>query len=274
MKNKLIGLFLGGFLLCITGSASAYGLFDWKIDFEGTSGANGVVIGEFIDIISPNFVDTAVNTSNNTFTFSNHGAVKAVSHDGGAALSSDYELTGVYSFTGSGNLNTGLVTFFDGTFNLYVDADLDYASDIGIYGANNGTPIASFNVITGQGGINASGLPNGTLSIIYEASMIKAGYFIMPDGFTDMSDSSVIMTAYTTTNASHIANLFGNLETELYELADYTGPAVSNTPPDDFFLSSNGQFRIDVEVVPIPTAIFLFGSGIIALLGLSRKRNK
>jgi hypothetical protein len=273
MKNKLMGIILGLFLvLMVTGSASAYGLNDWYFDFDGAGGNAATQINEYLDISSPNLVDTTM-TSATTFDFKNYGFVVSRSYDDGPANPTN--LTAVYTFSGSAELG-GAINFDSGTLALYLDDfGSSYAtasdSDSSFYGANDGTPIATFDLVSGSGAILTDGLPNGTFSINYEATNITAGYFFMPDGTTDLStlDPITLTMGFTTTNASAVGNPTDGLVSELMDYAGLTD-VPENDPPTDFWLASGGQFRINV--VPEPTTMILFGVGLLGIAGITRKK--
>jgi hypothetical protein len=285
MKNKLLGLLFS--LLLILGvaqSAHAFPLQNWVFDIEGGSGATTII--EFMNIESPNFVDTTTPV-NGSFNFVNWGFVESSGHDNlGSTIGypGSKSLTGKYRLPGDGTLG-GEVNFNNtGTFELWVDAVLDYGTATStpgapptgpFYGSDNGTLIATFDVISGSGELNSTGLPNGDFSISYQATYLRPGYFFMPDGTTDMSGFTDLVRGYTTTNASHFSDAPDGSpvpvsHSELLAYADYSGTP-ANTPPDDFFLSSSGQFRIDV--VPVPPAMILLGSGLAALVGIRRKNS-
>lgn len=276
MRNRLAMFLLSlTLILGFAVSASAYGLNNWYFDFDGDGDTtNAKQINEFFDLTSPNFVDTEF-TSAEDFNFTNYGVANLPSADGGALVALNYgkEITSKYTFNGTGTL-TGDVTFTGGTFDMFLDSALDYEGTAGIYGADNGTPIATFNVAYGSGSIDAEGLPNGDLSITYQAANLAPGYFYMPDGTTDMASfdaSSVIITmGYTTTNATAISNPTALQTSEIYqEWMGNTGTA-TNDPPDDFWLNSNGQFRVDV--VPEPSTMILFGAGLLGLAAVTRRK--
>lgn len=268
MKKRLLGMLLGLLLIIgMTQSAHAFGYEDWWFDIDGAGGNAATQIHEYIGITSPNFVDTEFNGPN-LFTFDNVGVVKAIGHDGGLDLPVGWQLTGIYSFNGNGELGADL-TFTGGQFDLYVNNSGDWGDMTkGVYGSNNGTHIASFDLDLGSGTLQPSGLPNGDISISYTSSFLAADYFFYADGTTDMASNGVM--SYTTTNASHITNPVPALAEELLGFAGYVGDP-ANAPPDDFFLSSGGQFRINP--VPVPPALFLLGSGLAALFGIRRKKS-
>lgn len=279
MRNKVLTFLLGAAVFfSMSGSASAF-LNDWYFDIDGAGGAQPKVqIAQWFDLVSPNLVDTTF-TGPDTYTFNNYGVGDFTNYDGFGNWAAG-EVTGIYKFTGTGQLDGSVSFDAGGVFDIYVDPANDYgaAGAANEYlSANDGTRIATFEVVNGWGSVDALGIPNGQFTIVYKATDIQAGYFFAPDGVTDLKDvvdaSDVYLTwGYTTTNASWVSNVPSTLEQELYDWAATGGyvPPASNQPPNDFFLSSNGQFRLDI--VPEPTTFLLFGVGLLGLAGISRKK--
>jgi len=278
MKKRMLGFLSSLFLLIgITGSASAYGLQDWYFDIDGAGGQDAVLISEFFDLVSPNLVDTDYTDGATTYNFVNYGVASFYGHDGGSPFPTDgdYQLNAIYTFYGDADLTDGTNSFTGGTFEIWFDdgSGYDYATAgdaATYYGANDGIKIATFDLVSGEGTINPSGIPNGQLTISYEASEILAGYFFSPD-MTDLStlDPISLTLGFSTTNASWVENPSDTVEAELTDYASYGG-VVPNNPPTDFWLSANGQLRIDI--VPEPTTMLLFGIGLLGIAGISRRK--
>ena len=203
-----------------------------------------MLVDEYLDINSPNLVVTDLGAGQ--LTFSNYGTVSVTSADSWNYDPSLYGLTGEYEFSGYGTLG-GSIVFESGTLDMYYNSSL----------------IAELTLTGGTGSIDTAALPNGQISLTYTFTSLVDGYFFTED------EAPLILgsIAYTTTNASLIANPNSGLSAKLLGMA---GMSEDELDEYDFFLSSNGQFRIDP--IPVPSAFLLLGSGIIGLIGFRRKK--
>jgi len=253
-------------------------LNDWVFNPTGDGYESGQVINEYLDVNGNAFINLTP-TGRTSFTFTEHavfnisqadsnGLLFPLTYDGG-------NISAVFEATGTGNFS-GAFTFTGGTIRMYQNpTNGQYGSTNGVYGANLGNLIASFDVLAGGGGlVDASGSPttNGQVSVFAraEAGALAPGYFFL-DGGEDLSESAVLAFAFT--NANTVGEPPSRLVDEVAcEYAGFTGPGCdgteyANAPGDYFFLSTNGQFKLN-EVqggeVPKPGSLALFG---IAMLG-------
>ncbi len=234
MKKKVLSFFTG--LLLILGVVHigyAAIAMDWFFDFEpGDVNAGMVVVAHYFDVATPNTVNLTIDNNGDDFTFVNKGSFSIVQKDG-EFLPFLYMglVTGRYIWNGEGSLSNETVNFTDGNLELFF----------------GGIQIAELALTSGVGAIDQSGAPvnNETFTIHYESNWLTPGYFYYSDG-TDMATTGI--KGFTTTNAVVLP---------------------VNDGSNDFNLASNGQFF--VETVPVPSAILLFGCGILGLVGLVRK---
>lgn len=285
IRKTLVGAALATVFL--PNIASAGFLTNWQLDIDGPSGAAPkTVVNEFMDLTGISYVKNTFAGPPGAFTFTDNGAFISLSHDGGAAYTGagpgfSTELTQVLKgASGSGNLATGINFSAGGTLNFYSDSTPDFAtaagSAVSTYGANNGTLIGTFTLVSGNGAIDpATALPNGFLSVVFKADFLKAGYFFDSMG-NDLKPlaglAPPLLFGFATTNGSYVRNPSALVVSEIVgELAGGT-VGYTNTPPNDFVVSNNGQYRLSV---PEPGTVALMGLGLLAfgLSGARRFRN-
>jgi hypothetical protein len=268
MKRLLVSCATLVVLLFGVNSANAVFLEDWYLDID----AGGVLapeqVNEYLDIVGPAYIQNTF-TSATEFTFTEVATFRSDSHDGGVLFPfvlSDYELTGYFEGAGTGTLG-GDINFTSGILDIYSDTPRNFASTDSFYGADDGTKIATFSLLSGVGTIDPSGVPNGVITVILEATDILAGYFF-DSNLNDLSliDPIQFVLGFSTTNASYVANPSANVISEF--------GVGANTPPLDLVVSSNGQYRL--AVVPEPSTFLLLGSGLLGLgfFGYRRRNQK
>jgi len=301
-KFLVLSVLIGSFLLA--NSAFAY-LQNWYLDPDGAGGMDEVFITEILDTTGTTWIDNTIG-ADGTGTFKEWGTFFSGGHDGATgyvtynpdfSVKDTYggEITALFYGEGTVNLNSGQIAFTSGYLDIYVDdtngdygtnsdGAADYLSNPETYGANNGTRIASFEVLAGGGGVvnpfgsvAAVGAPNGTISTNMVATYINPGYWFLPDGITDFSDLPMIswILGYGTSNASYI-NIDPDNPGPTYGIAideivnEFAGGTFTGDAPDDFIISGNGQFR--VSIVPEPTTMLLLGFGLLGCAGISRRK--
>jgi hypothetical protein len=284
--KKFLGVVVGvGLLFLGIGNASAY-FTNWYFNPNGTGFAGATQIGEWLDTTGLTYIDNNFVTN----TFQEWGTFVTNTHDGYASYpGGSNEITGVFN-NATGILPPGGVgsfSFTSGTLSIYSDASFDYGNDDitgtpptnpdnAFFGADNGTWIGTFNLVSGGGNL-LSYVPNGTITVSFVAQNLASGYWFDPAGndlsqWTITSGTSPILTiALGTTNASIINGIptgFGD-EVGYYIGGIYGVPAQSN-PYDEFYVSNNGQFR--VGITPEPSAILLLGMSLLGFGIIRRKK--
>lgn len=266
----LVAMFMAG-----TNSSATF-LNDWYLDIDGGPGGfEPFQINEFMDIVGPSYIINTFEEGETAGTFEEFGALQSSSADGGTLFPwvPNYELTGLFYGFGDVDLEAGTVVFNGGELEVYSDSTPDFGTNAGddvIYGANNGTHIGSFNVKSGLGQVNPTGIPNGQLTISFESTFLQPGFWF-DSGINDLSDLDPIsfLLGFSTTNASYVENPSPILVSELgNKFAGVADPA--NNPPDDLFISANGQYRL--QVIPEPGTLILLGLGLLGITGYGRRK--
>ena len=256
-------------------------LNDWVFNPNGSGFAAGQQIEEYLDINGNAFIQLTP-TGPNSFSFTEHAVFNSVQADGnGQLFPLNYaggNITATFEATGTGNFS-GAFTFTGGTIRMYQNpTNNQYGTAAGYFGANLGNLIATFDVIGGGGKVDASGSPvnNGQVSVMTkaDAGSLAPGYFFRGNG-NDLSTEDIMAFAFTNANTVSKPNtmLVNEVACQFagFTAAGCTESSYANTP-GYFFVSNNGQFKLNE--VPEPGSIALFG---IAMLGagvVSRKRAK
>lgn len=258
---------------CAPLSASAF-LQNWQFNPTGGGLGGAVTVSEYLDYIGNSYIQNTF-TSSTTFTFTDNGAF-VISGVDGVPQSWSRQITGLLTgVTGSGTLG-GSISFTGGTLKLYSDATFNYGSTTGYFGANDGTQFATLTLVGGNGAVDTSGLPNGFLSMVFAFTNLSCGYAfdsLGNDLCTLVPSLPPVLFGFTTTNASWVKSPIGNVKSEIAEELSCGGTANCgyganfNTPPSNFIVSNNGQFRL----IPEPASLALLGGGLVAL-GLRRRK--
>jgi hypothetical protein len=268
------------------GVASANAVINnWVFNPTGGGFAGGQIINEYLDVNGNAFIQLTP-TSASTFNFVEHAVFNITQADSNGQLFplnfAGGNISATFEAYGSGNFS-GAFTFTGGKITMYHNpTNGQYGTTAGIYGANLGTVIASFDVLAGGGGdVDGSGSPtnNGQISVNAKASTpggLKAGYFFRGNG-SDLANEDILSFAFT--NANTVGAPTSRLVSEVAcQYAAYAGPGCAggtykNVAGSHFFVSNNGQFKLASEV-PEPGSLALLGLAMLGAGVVSRKRKQ
>nr|WP_320016972.1 PEP-CTERM sorting domain-containing protein [uncultured Desulfobacter sp.] len=246
--KKILGFVIGLFLI-VGLTNSGYAATSWYIEMGGST----LGIDSFLSFAeSPNAV-IAGDSSGSTTDFDNYGVVTL-------ATIGDYTLYGEYILSGTVTTSSTLpydTVEFDagGILTLYVDD--------GIYSSAD-TMIAELKLVDGEALLLND---NGYITLNYILDVLEDGYFYVAEDDTDMATITDPIYFLTTTNAKEVDSEYMDAT-----LSDYlANNSVTFDSDADTLLASAGQ--VELNVVPVPSTLFLLGFGIVGLVGFRRKNS-
>jgi len=88
------------------------------------------------------------------------------------------------------------------------------------------------------------------------------------DGF-----SNGIIADITANNTQAVANIKDLYTLSYYDTQDYVNTNLNTNTPDDYVNYTYGHALVrDISAVPVPSAVWLFGSGLVGLVGFARRK--
>lgn len=282
---KLRNLVAGLALVATATPAMAF-LNNWFFNPLGTGIGGATQINQFLDFDGASYIQNYTDAGFTTplppsppgtpFFFKDNGAFNVKGHDSGLAISglSTKEVTTLYSGgTGTGTLGGALGFNAGGLLNFYSDAANNFgAASLPLfhYGADDGTPIGSFTEVAGCQScfVDPSGLPTGALALFFQATSLTSGYWFDPSG-NPLAAGTIL--GFATVNGSFNSNPPAAFVSDIAKGLAGATLTYTNTPPTDFVIANNGQFRL----APEPTTVTLLGAAILALgFGIGRRAKK
>ena len=248
----------------------------WYLNTAGTGWSDASFVSS-LNVAGAGFIQQKFSLAALGFNFTESGAYQVLNNTGSAPFGS-HDLTVSYDVTGSvGLLGSG---FSGGVINLYSDSVFDFGSTNGLYGANNGTHIASFTVVGGvvdpisrQAGLQAN-LVSGSLASGYFFDL--AGNDL--SGRDSLSLSLGVQSTVINPSGTHIVAEIA------CEQAGFTGAGCNGRPYRASFLNLGWSTVQDVGVatlnysaltqqvtaVPEPTTALMMLTGLLGLAARQR----
>jgi len=233
----------------------------WQINTSGSGLAGATPIATVAEVGGVGFVQVVPHPVTGQLSFIENGAYQLQQSGSGGQ-----DITVLYSV--AGNLSSmGIPSFTSGSISLFADSNRDFGSAAAIYGANNGTPLASFSVI-GGGFISANEIG---LQASLDAGSLLRGYLFDGSG-RDMIDAAqvtlnlVVKNEKATPDSLEIAEI-------VCGLSGFPGPGCNGMPffnADPFFFVKDGGY-VSLSAIPEPGSMALF---VAALGGLSLARRR
>jgi len=265
MKKLLAGAAVAASLFSLSAPASAT-LTNWYLDTDGVGGNAPVLVQDYLDLVGTAYVHNTIVSGNfttpgSTFTFNEVGNFGVSTHDGifppafNPGLSANFIGSGSGSVGGPLGFNPGgSLTVFSGTTN------------IGTFTLEAGSAVLLANSV----------LPNGTVSFIFKATNLAAGYFFdsaMNDLSLVANSPTGLLLGFATTNVilGNTTNVNSTLVGEYNTAFGTSFGTVAANNTTDLNLSNNGQFRL---AVPEPSMLSLFGLALLGLGFMTRRKFK
>lgn len=247
-----------------------------KFNAAGTGLSEAIAATSAINAHGSGFVVVQPDQTNpSSLVFSETGAYQLTQADGVSPIGAN-DITLTYSVMGSVNPLTGAISFSGGAFSLYSDTTWNFgstSSDPGVvFGANDGTLIASFLVSSGGGTANGSVNMTGTAV----GGSVLPGYFFsaLGDDLSLSSDLQFVVDIGNIIDPSPSSTVISEL---VCKAAGFPGPGCNgsdyaNTPY--YFVVKDGASATLSTTIPEPGSAALLFAGVAGLGFFGRRPQK
>jgi hypothetical protein len=265
LVNKIrLGLSI---LVMAISTQSALAANDWQINSTG-NGVSGASSVSALNVGGVGFVQLLPDAKNPTvFTFVEHGAYQALASDGTSPFGS-HDLTVSYTVSGTGSfLDPGAMRMSAGRITLYSDATFDFATMAANYGADNGTKVASFDIVDGY-------VANAQGQVVVQAKGVAGSFaqgYLFNSGGTDMATLQNIQLQLALLNQPIMPNVPMIAGVVCGIAAACPGGEVTLSPLA-FTVQDAGSVSISAVPEPETSAMLLAGLGLIAAVARRRRR--
>lgn len=242
-------------------------------DPSGAGNVNAVAMADS-GLYGNGFVTTIGNTQNaSQFYFIEQGAYH-LSQTTFASVQNNHDITALYSVIGIGTLGSTQLSFVGGSVALYADSNFNFGTASPnspvVFGANDGTQIATF-AITGGGGYAGVGAQVQGQAV---TGSVAQGYFFAQDG-SDLAQSGAINVSLNIANSIDYVPSATVVSEIVCKASQFPGAGCDGTPyansPYYFTVADAGTVTLTTSV-PEPTTGVLISAGLIALAAVRRIR--